>query len=110
MSEEKFTKGPWTPVQHGEDIYTWTIRGNDSMENRSLAVVGVGCIDFVRDKANMHLICAAPEMYYALQDAANRLCGEPKIRDHYACESCAVKESCQVRKFYDILRKARGEA
>jgi len=48
-----------------------------------------------------------PELYDALEDAANRLCGEPMYRGQYACKSCVVKDSCQVRKWYELLEKVR---
>ena len=48
-----------------------------------------------------------PELYDALMEAANRLCGEPRYRGKYACESCVVKDSCQVRKLYELLEKVR---
>ena len=41
------------------------------------------------------------------KDAANRLCGEPMYRGQYACKSCVVKDSCQVRKWYELLEKVR---
>jgi len=94
MNEPKFTPEPWTAVQHGDGIYTWTIRGNDEMEERTLAIVGVGTPNLQRDKANMHLISAAPEMYKELQSFC-------KICDTHICALCGIGK---------VLRKARGES
>lgn len=63
-----------------------------------------GCEEnFVRRDKVQYL----PKLYDALFDAANRLCGEPRYRGQYACKSCVVKDSCQVRKWYELLEKVR---
>jgi len=68
------------------------------MEDRSLAIVGVGTPNLKRDEANMHLITAAPEMY----DALYSVCVACKMRDHETeCKLCTVEAA---------LRKARGES
>jgi len=119
MSKPKFTPGPWTAVRHGEDIYTWTIRGNDSIKDRSLAVVGVGAIDFERDMANMHLIAAAPELYRFLKMATEEACSacammmvDPASYDFIknGCPFADQNELCEYRDCIAILRKACGES
>ena len=119
MANENFTPGPWTAVRHGEDIYTWTIRGNDSIKDRSLAVVGVGAIDFKRDMANMHLIKAAPLLYKALKGAVKEACGtcammhvNPETYDFVenGCPFSQEENKCDYRDCIAILREARGEA
>lgn len=68
------------------------------MEDRSLAIVGVGTPNLQRDEANMHLIKAAPEMYHALELE----CVCCKLRDHETdCGHCAIGAA---------IRKARGES
>lgn len=122
MSEPKFTPGPWKAVRHGEDIYTWTIQGNDEFEERSLAFVGVGTPNLKRDMANMHLIKAAPEMYDALADATRHYCSicrnEPIEIENLVKNGCpktryknrAYVVSCVALDWLELLRKARGEA
>lgn len=97
-----FTPGPWTAVQHGDGIYTWTIRGNDEMEDRSLAFVGVGTPNLQRDEANMHLIAAAPDMYSMLQSILDE------------CEICSAcfqypGDITPRQQIEEVLAKARGE-
>ena len=60
-----------------------------------------------KQKITANRLARLPELYDALSDAANRLCGEPRYRGQYACESCVVKDSCQVRKWYELLEKVR---
>lgn len=102
MSEPKFTPGPWTAIQHGDGIYTWTIRGNDEMEDRTLAIVGVGTPNLNRDEANMHLISAAPEMYNMLQSVLDE-CAICDPNFHYPGD-CDLRGQIEA-----VLKKARGE-
>ena len=95
MTEPKFTPGPWTAVQHGDGIYTWTITGNDEMEDRSLAIVGVGTPNLQRDEANMHLIAAAPEMYELLDDVRRFM--------------FIIGSPLNAERIEEVLRKARGD-
>lgn len=103
MKNENFTPGPWIPVRHGEDIYTWTIRGNDEIKDHSLAVVGVGAVNFKRDEANMHLIAAAPDMYSMLKSI---------LDDCEICTACAnyPGDITPRQQIEAVLKKARGEA
>lgn len=103
MTEQKFTPGPWKAVQHGEGIYTWTIRGNDEFKDRSLAIVGVGTPNLPRDEANMHLIAAAPDMYNFLFFFETIL-GQ-QLLARLGQEGKAIFD--EIEK---ILRKARGES
>lgn len=61
MSEAKFTKGPWRIL----DKYQVGIDVNFGDGFFTIA----SCQAFNEAKANAHLIAAAPEMYYALQEA-----------------------------------------
>lgn len=87
MSEAKFTKGEWN-VQFGDMIFA-----SDEINNEQVAVV---CNEENKDK---YLIAAAPEMYEALEDAADMLfqSGEAELRSH----------GMEIRK---LLAKARGES
>ncbi len=97
-----FTPGPWKAVRHREDIYTWTIQGNDEFEERSLAIVGVGTPNLKRDEANMHLIAAAPDMYNMLQSILDE-CAICDPNFHYPGD-CDLRGQIEA-----VLKKARGE-
>ena len=116
MSETKFTPGPWKAGKNpcmttildgheGKAIYPKESSYHIAWAN---AENSNGDLDIETALANAALIAAAPELYDALFDAANRLCGEPRYRGKYACESCVVKDSCQVRKWYELLEKVRN--
>ena len=87
---------PWT-ILSDTDSLTFEIRNK----------VGESICDNILMFDDAKRLARLPELYDALMDAANRLCGEPKIRGEYACKSCVVKDSCQVRKWYELLEKVR---
>ena len=99
---EKWTKGPWEFVE-GDDNH-----GHENMEGVLGTILGDlnlgihvcriwGDIndddEMIQERANAHLIAAAPEMYAALKELCDSCMGE--------CENCQVSR---------ILKKARGEA
>lgn len=63
MSNEKFTQGEWRVVPTGAH---WN---NPELQNLQICYSDVGeCVcDTVYEKADAHLISAAPDMYRALQ-------------------------------------------
>ena len=94
MTDEtkKLFDAPW----HVENL-TFVVSNTDGKDSISVS----------SDMKTANRLARLPELYDALFDAANRLCGEPKIRGEYACKSCVVKDSCQVRKWYELLEKVR---
>lgn len=98
MSEAKFTKGPWEWVKSNND--------NWSSYDLSPGILTKDTADGTPfgdeiDKANAHLIAAAPELYEALY----RL-----VRD---CEIAGLQEQagfdCWISMANAALAKARGE-
>ena len=99
MSETKWTKGPWI-YDRGVDVVE--VAGGDGPAIADLHTSGVD-LD-VENRANGHLIAAAPELYAALLDVIAENTGQPK--------SCGCKYSCihTGDNAMAALAKARGAA
>lgn len=73
MSDMKFTPAPWT----------YTVRDNHEIQCSFAGVVigneyiDLGFANEARDRANAHLIAAAPDMYEALADIVHDFEGHP---------------------------------
>lgn len=91
MSEVKFSNGPWTPC----------MCNNDDMQVTFFGVVISGVYHQIgsgnENRANAHLIAAAPEMYEAMQEFVDRV------------DRGEVRSTATYNKFNSILAKARGE-
>ena len=102
MKEEKFTKGDWKADQikvNGEPVEgAWcvTASGFSLASVRSGPTFGV--IDEIQ-KANAHLIAAAPEMYETLKTLA----------DYLSCMDGKQYEIELEEKINSLLARARGE-
>lgn len=97
MSEEKFTKGPWEWVKSNND--------NWSSYDLSPGILTKDTADGTPfgdeiDKANAHLIAAAPELYELLRQT------EAMFDMHKGIEEDEYIYRQEVRA---ILAKARGE-
>ena len=90
----RFTPGPW----HYDDHMVY---GGPKMEY-VCEVSGAASNEF--HKANAALISAAPEMYEALEEALNALCGPQGYKGTDTPEGCARE------KIRAALAKARGGA
>lgn len=123
MTETKFTPGPWTKSAWGGSSLIGKLP--DGTEFQICSVGGTmfgGLLDdkaqdqrsqWAReaDKANAHLIAAAPELYAALKSVE----WLTKIVDNelvLACPRCTSIDGehfpgCEID---EVLRKARGEA
>lgn len=104
MSDAKFTKGPWVAFPDSVGSYYVNCRSNedDCVTENSPAVCATwgatystikGC-----EKADAHLIAAAPEMYTMLETAMNIM-----NADDFESEV----SSDDIKK---LLAKARGES
>ena len=91
----QFTKGPWVVYR---DLPTDVVVSTSG--ECSLATLDCGCGSRGTQRANAHLIAAAPDLYEAL----DRLIGE--IKDYHVSSSVldAIEASISA------LAKARGEA
>lgn len=95
MSEKKFTPGPWVVYR---DMPTDVVVSKSG--ECSLATLDCGCGDRNTQRANAHLIAAAPELYEAL-DACLGLILNQEMQDGF--------ESQQGHMARAALAKARGE-
>lgn len=99
MSDSKFTPGPWDRIAHRE---------KDSMvgANTLLAVVySTAYRDTENQKANAHLVSAAPDLYQFVQDTANST--------NCICKLASlggIDIECTHCRAMALLAKARGEA
>lgn len=100
MSEPKFTPGPWH-VGHGHELETgmkgweyYPVCWSKDDEN---------VCDIVYNKADAHLIAAAPEMYNMLQSVLDE-CAICDPNFHYPGD-CDLRGQIEA-----VLKKARGEA
>ena len=110
MKPVRFTNGKWRVLE-----------GLDHNDNLTVAVEGgertvceCVCADS-EDRANAHLIAAAPELYDALQSFLNEMpvcnCHEgftSRGRVDPSCVRCQFLES--IKEAESALAKARGEA
>lgn len=93
MSEAKFTNGPWVAISNGSyfDI-------GPATEDLIIPVYPNVCIGVMHyDKANAHLIAAAPEMYEMLN----------AISDAIELGQYELLQNFDICK---LLSKARGES
>ena len=91
----EFTKGPWVFYR---DLPTDVVVSQSG--ECSLATLDCGCGDRKTQRANAHLIAAAPDLYEAL----DRLVGE--IKDYHV--SSSVLDAIEASIY--AIAKARGEA
>lgn len=99
-NEPKWTPGPWGMIQHGE-------RDSRVGANTLLAIVySTAFRDTENQRANAHLIAAAPELYKALEEARKTLmeCAEDTIGTPSSAVFRIQAEQCAA-----VLAKARGE-
>lgn len=90
----QFTKGPWVVYR---DLPTDVVVSTSG--ECSLATLDCGCGSRKTQRANAHLIAAAPDLYEALNELASILDGD--IRTY-------VQEA--LERANAVLAKARGEA
>ena len=94
MSQAKFTPGPWVVYK---DLPTDVVVSQSG--ECSLATLDCGCGSRKTQRANAHLIAAAPELYVALEALIKEcdMCGHPD-----------EPEAVEIAR--SALAKARGEA
>lgn len=102
MKEEKFTKGPWS----ADSPYSTMFMVVDSQQQ---PITEVQCgtdehgdyLACEKEKANAHLIAAAPELYDALEDLLEQLDMTPELNlDSWGVYTFEAEAA---------LAKARGE-
>jgi hypothetical protein len=77
LNEAKFTKGPWTVSKSDVDDFVIVVA-----DGGCVCVVENNALIGINDKANAHLIAAAPALYEALRKAP-KLCALKKELDDY---------------------------
>lgn len=92
MSEARFTKGEWV-VNGG-----WV-----DCEGVPICSMGDEWVTYDNDKANAHLIAAAPDMYAMLEGLDELL----ELLDSQTHPS--IELDCQQYEIRNLLAKARGE-
>lgn len=125
MSETRFAPGPYKVVPwgyHDGGRRSFFIE-SESEPGRAVAFMGNGPEEY--DRANAHLLAAAPELYGQLAALVLHCFDEEDMRseDHlyYVCRECqseaeddhlaVVHEAdCSVASAVAALKKARGEA
>lgn len=105
MSEAKFTKGPW--IVYG-DLPTDVVVAQSG--ECSLATLDCGCGGRTTQRANAHLIAAAPDLYEALSDMVEQAVS--CFYNHYGHEQdpSDLPMPEHIEKARTALAKARGEA
>jgi hypothetical protein len=107
MTDTKFTPGPWmwrqsTDMSFGDDKKTWCLAPGILIADMTDGTPGGD----KRDRANAHLIAAAPDLYEALSSVGdNLLSGDDSAHGGYV-----DLDGAAVQKIMDALAKARGEA
>jgi hypothetical protein len=100
MSETKFTPGPWRLADHS---YTFIIsKPGDGYITRDVCRMDASTMSAFQQKANAHLIAAAPELYEALEELHAQQNGPP-------LEKYKTRWEKAMRKTEAALAKARGE-
>ena len=100
MNEKKFTPGPWLSYKlQDDDVINITTRRRKEGHLVDVAFISVGLDKPFDDeqRANAHLIAAAPDMYAALEQIA-KICRPLNAPNCAGCLICAA------------LKKARGKA
>lgn len=100
MTEEtkQLFDAPWTVTR--EEIRKNTVRYCVAKSHLDLVA-----IDLAHEDA--HRLARLPELYDALMDMATEKCNEHAYRGEHACDSCVVKEYCDVFEIFDLLKKVR---
>jgi hypothetical protein len=98
------TPGPWWVERRVGDALQ--VNAKHRGEGSSYCVAGINHWEGDADKANAHLIAAAPDLLAALKDLADWLAyglnkadgAEPTAEDHAACERVAAQARAAVDK------------
>lgn len=96
--KEKFTPGPWEVgygLLDGGYLGIWK-SGSETV----VARISPTDRETDEDKANAHLIAAAPDMYAALEEA----------RDICCADNCGSYHTRTYKEWTALLSKARGES
>lgn len=111
MKEEKFTKGPWS----ADSPYSTMFMVVDSQQQ---PITEVQCgtdehgdyLACEKEKANAHLIAAAPELYTALESCMSELLFMiNKHNTHNMSDNSYEYDYQTVHEAQMVLAKARGE-
>ena len=111
MRKPKFTPGPWLSYKlQDDDVINITTRSRKEGHFVDVAFISVGFDKPFDDeqRANAHLISAAPELYAALEEYF-KCCYKFRVygRRSSSCRGCGELKTCLVRK---AIKKARGES
>lgn len=111
MSETRFTPGPWRVVvvdySRGEDASIEVVHGRGEVVAQTITrELATESDRFDGDKANAHLIAAAPYLYAALEKIANEMQSASSRGRRVSVEWLDLR----IETARAALRKARGEA
>ena len=112
MSKPQWTPGPWLPSGRGSlypdttiEQYLYVITGYETDSGDDLICdVNIGHGSYAEQKANVHLIAAAPDLYNALEKALAAIAWWQN--EHGCCHGATDSEIAEARA---ALAKARGE-
>lgn len=112
MSEPKFTKGPWRLTDSNDDTWIRVIANRVDQHDPHGEFIAdccnesPECVD--EDKANAHLIAAAPELFEAL--VRIRETDEAALKELEGMELGHVDLCDEVKELWDLADKAIAKA